>query len=262
MERDELPLKLGPGFAPAVSEDLLTGAQQLHRAFLEAPALSADRDAVVIPAGTPPPPAMLIHRGIAYQSTSLPDGRRSIADILLPGDIVGASHAVLGRSDHEIVAASMLEYRLVKADRMRELARDPQICLRILALAADERWRIDRHLTVITRFDARGRLASMILGVYERLRRHQLISRPTFNLPLTQEQIADHLGITMVHVSRTLRRMREERLVLVDRQVVIILDLDELRRAASGLPTLDLAEPAKAAQGMNGRGIEDLRIGG
>lgn len=248
MERDELPLKLGPGFAPAVSEDLLTGAQLLRRAFLETPALSANRDAVVIPAGASTPPAMLIHRGVAYQSTPLPDGRRSIADILLPGDIVGAGNAVLGRCDHEIVAASTLGYRLLKAEKMRELSRDPRICLRILALAAEERWRIDRHLTVITRFDARGRIASMILGVYERLRRNQLIARPTFNLPLTQEQVADHLGITMVHVSRTLRRMREERLVLVDRQVVIIIDIDELRRAASGLPALDLVDPAKIGQ--------------
>ncbi|MFZ2004935.1 MAG: Crp/Fnr family transcriptional regulator [Stellaceae bacterium] len=192
---------------------------------------------------------MLIHRGVAYQSTALPDGRRSIADILLPGDIIGAGNAVLGRCDHEIVAASMLGYRLLKADRMHELARDPRICLRILALAAEERWRIDRHLTAITRFDSRGRLASMILDVYYRLRRRELISRPAFNLPLTQEQIADHLGITMVHVSRTLRLMREQRLVLLDRQVVIILDLDELRRTAAGIPTLDFVESAKAAQG-------------
>ncbi|MGA8400727.1 MAG: Crp/Fnr family transcriptional regulator [Stellaceae bacterium] len=192
---------------------------------------------------------MLIHRGVAYQSTALPDGRRSIADILLPGDIIGAGNAVLGRCDHEIVAASMLGYRLLKADRMHELARDPRICLRILALAAEERWRIDRHLTAITRFDSRGRLASMILDVYDRLRRRELISRPAFNLPLTQEQIADHLGITMVHVSRTLRLMREQRLVLLDRQVVIILDLDELRRTAAGIPTLDFVESAKAAQG-------------
>jgi DNA-binding transcriptional regulator LsrR (DeoR family) len=47
-----------------------------------------------------------------------------------------------------------------------------------------------------------------------------LIARPTFNLPLTQDQIGDHLGLTMVHVSRTLRRLREDKVALVDRQVV------------------------------------------
>ena len=76
----------------------------------------------------------------------------------------------------------------------------------------------------------------MLLDLYERLRRHGLISRTTYNLPLTQEQMADHLGLTLVHVNRTLRRLREERIVLVDRQVVIIMDLDRLREFAHGLP--------------------------
>jgi Crp-like helix-turn-helix domain len=57
----------------------------------------------------------------------------------------------------------------------------------------------------------------------------------TLSLPLTQEQIADHLGLTLVHVNRTLRRLREERIALVDRQTVVILVFDRLRECAEGL---------------------------
>ncbi len=218
------------------------GAQLLRRAFLEAPVLSSQRDDVVLRADASDLPAMLIHRGVAYRSLALPDGRRSIVDLLLPTDIVGLDHAVMGSSSHEVIAANTLGYRLLKPARVRELLRDPRVALRALAVSVEERWRADRHLTAITRLDARGRLAAMILGVYERLRRQELISRPTFNLSLTQDQIADHLGITMVHVSRTLRRLREEKIVIVDRQVVIILDLDRLRHAAAGVPAGGRAE--------------------
>jgi DNA-binding transcriptional regulator LsrR (DeoR family) len=84
----------------------------------------------------------------------------------------------------------------------------------------------------------------LLLDLYDRLRRHGLISRMTYNLPLTQEQMADHLGLTLVHVNRTLRRLREERIVLVDRQVVIIMDLERLREFAQGLPQpAELPEP-------------------
>jgi DNA-binding transcriptional regulator LsrR (DeoR family) len=76
----------------------------------------------------------------------------------------------------------------------------------------------------------------MLLDIYERLPRNGLNSGLTFNLPLTQEQIADHLGLTLVHVNRTLRRLREERIVLIERQTVIILDLDRVRGCAEGLP--------------------------
>ena len=227
--------KLVPTYASAATEDLLTGAQRLRRAFLEAPQVSASREGTIIAADAVEPPALMISRGVAYCASCAPDGRRTIMDILLPTDIVGLDHAVLGRSNRDIVAATMLGYRVLSGAKLRELLRDAQIALFALTVAGQTRWRQERHLMAVTRFDARGRLASMILGVYERLRRANLISRPTFNLPLTQEQVADYLGLTMVHVSRTLRRMREERLVLVDRQVVIILDLDALRRAAAPL---------------------------
>jgi len=203
------------------------------------PLRTAKRDTVIMSADDPAPHAFLLHRGFAYRSFSMPDGRRSILDVLLPGDITGLDYAVLGRGNHEIVAANTVGYRSMTGAAVRELMMsNPQIALRTLALMGETRWRTDRHMTVVTRLDARGRIAAFILGIYERLRQRELILRPTFNLPLTQEQLADHLGITMVHVSRTLRRIREERLVLIDRQVVIILDLEELRRAASGIPPL------------------------
>jgi CRP-like cAMP-binding protein len=83
--------------------------------------------------------------------------------------------------------------------------------------------------------DAYERIASFLLNTYDRLRRAQLITRPTFALYLSQDQIGDHLGLTMVHVSRTLRRLRDDKVVLVDRQVVIILDAERLRAIAAGL---------------------------
>ena len=60
----------------------------------------------------------------------------------------------------------------------------------------------------------------------------------------TCRSIADHLGLTVLHVNRTLRRLREGRLVLVDRQGVMILDLEGLRELARGLPqTAETLEP-------------------
>lgn len=238
-----------PVYAAAASEDLLTGTQLLRRAFTATPMHIATRDAVIVAAEDPSPPALLFHRGFAYRSFSMPDGRRSIVDILVPGDIAGMDHAVLGGGNHEIVAASAVSYRQLSAGEVRELMVNPQIALRVLALAGETRWRADRHMTAITRFDARGRIAALLLGIYDRLRRRELILRPSFNLPLTQDQLADHLGITMVHVSRTLRRMREERIVLVDRQVVIILDLEALRLAASGIPPVTVGSAVPTPSG-------------
>jgi CRP-like cAMP-binding protein len=116
-----------------------------------------------------------------------------------------------------------------------------------MALIAGARWRALRLAASIGRLDAHGRLCVLLLDLHDRLRRRDLIGRPSYNLPLTQEQVADHLGLTLVHVNRTLRRLREEGIAMVDRQVVIIQDMDRLRHYAQGLPEpSEIPEPAPA----------------
>jgi len=157
----------------------------------------------------------------------------------LPGDMVGIEHAVIGRSSLQLTAATTVGYRLLAVVALRALMADRQAAAHMLAVAAEARWREYRHAIAITRLDARERLSAFSLDIYDRLRRRNMISRPIFNLALTQEQVADHLGLTTVHISRTLRRLREERIVLVDRQVVIITDLAAMRRIVDGLPSLE-----------------------
>jgi CRP-like cAMP-binding protein len=190
------------------------------------------------------------HRGVAFSACTIFDGRRAIIDVLLPTDIVGVEHAVSGRSNRDIVAASPLAYRMLSANKLRQLMANPQIAARMLDLPAATQWRADRLISALSRMNAYERIASFLLSTYDRLRRAQLITRPTFALYLSQDQIGDHLGLTMVHVSRTLRRLRDDNVVLVDRQVVIILDVERLRAIAAGL--LLTTAPPREAEELNG----------
>ena len=221
--------------APAATEDLGSGMRRLRGAFLEAESRSAKPDAMVISPDQSDPPAFLIGRGFAYSATILANGRRAITDIHLPGDIVGIETVVMGRANHAVVAADNLHFRPLNTAVIRHLMADPHVAMSILELAGESRHRAEQHIVGLTRMEARERLCAFLLGIYQRLWRRNLITRRTFALPLTQEEIADHLGLTMVHVSRTLRRLREERLVIVNRRVVIILDMDGFREVASGL---------------------------
>ena len=240
-----------PRYAAAVIEDLLAGSRLFRRAFLQSPIRFAGRDAPLIRADDPDPSVILIRSGFGFRSCGLTDGRRAILHILTPYDIAGLDHLVLARPVEEITATSRVGYHALRASQVRELMADRSIALHVLALAVETRWRADRLAAMIGRLDAQARICVMLLDLYERLRRNGLISRTTYNLPLTQEQIADHLGLTLVHVNRTLRRLREERIVLVDRQVVIIMDLGRLREFARGLPqSAELPEPVMLAERM------------
>lgn len=229
-----------PRYAAAVVEDLLAGSRKLRQAFAQAPTRFASRDTPLVRLGDPEPPVILIRTGFAFRSCGLPNGRRAILHIVTPGDFVGLDHLVLARPIEEITAAERVGYNTLPAAHVRELLKDQAINLEVLTLIAQTRWRSDRLAMCIGRLEAPARISVMLLDLYQRLGDHEPISRLSFNLPLTQEQIADHLGLTLVHVNRTLRRLREERIVLVDRGVVMILDIGRLREVARGLP-----EPAE-----------------
>jgi CRP/FNR family transcriptional regulator len=223
-------------YAAGAKEDLLTGGRILRRAFLEAPLRYAARDATLIQEGERDATVILLRSGFAFRSCLLVDGRRAILDLLVPGDAAGLDYLVLANPVAEFAAASRVGYHALDPADLRALMADRCVGVSVLALIAEARWRSERLSAMIGRLDAQARIAALILGIHDRLRRRGLTSQLSFSLPLTQEQIADHLGLTLVHVNRTLRRLREERLVLVDRQVVMIMDLQGLRELARGLP--------------------------
>jgi DNA-binding transcriptional regulator LsrR (DeoR family) len=73
--------------------------------------------------------------------------------------------------------------------------------------------------------------------------------RSTYNLPLTQIQIGVYLGLTVVHVNRVLRSLRDDQIVNVEKHCVTILDIEQLRRLARNGPLV-------SANAMNERSLE------
>jgi len=217
------------GYAPAIVEDLLAGSRTLRRAFLEGRLESAGRDAPLSFSEGREPGAFLITRGFAYRSTTFPDARRAILDVLVPGDIVGLESLVLGRLQQDVTAAGHVSGKVLSAERLRELLGDQTTAAWLFALMCEANDRMDRIAASIARCDARERIAAFFLDIYDRLRRRELITGNSFNLPLTQEQMGDHLGLTMVHVNRTLRQLREDRLLVAARGVVVLMNVDRLR---------------------------------
>jgi CRP-like cAMP-binding protein len=209
-------------FDLTVAEDLLLGGRKLHQAFLATRMCFAGRDTPLIRADQREPAVVLLRKGFAYRACVLSGGgRRAILDVLLAGDIAGLDNIVLARATEHVVAADRAEYWVLPAAALRDLMADRCVALYVVSLLAAARWRSDRLVANIGRLDAFARIAVLLLGIHDRLKRQGVINRPTFDL-LSQERIADHLGLTLQHVNRTLRKLREEKIVLIDRQVVII----------------------------------------
>jgi CRP/FNR family transcriptional regulator, anaerobic regulatory protein len=169
-----------------------------------------------------------LRAGWACRFHDLADGRRAILDVYLPGDVI-----VLGtRPAGEVLTLTAATIEAISAEDSLELMADRFTALYIAFLLSQRLRHTDRLVTAISCLDARGRLAMALLDFYTRLRRRKLILGTSYNLPLTQMQVGNYLGLTVVHVNRVLRSLRGERIVDLEKHHVTILDLERLTSLA------------------------------
>jgi CRP/FNR family transcriptional regulator len=173
-----------------------------------------------------------LRTGWACRCPDLSNGRQAIVDVYLPGDVVGIHTALHTRPDR-IIALTAVSIGVVPAkDALIDLMGNRAAALYIAWLMAQRHRRVDRLLATISSLDATGRLAVMMLDFYERLKQRRLITGGTYSLPLTQVQIAYYLGLTVVHINRVLRSLRDAGIVSLEKHCVTILDLERLKRLA------------------------------
>jgi CRP-like cAMP-binding protein len=194
-----------------------------------------------VPAGQPFDPdgraasPRLILSGWACRQRILADGQRQIFGFLLPGDSVGLSLDPRPLDETTIIALTRVEY--VDALMLREILalQDPRHDRLRRALATSRRYEetcLLNHVVRLGRQSAQARLAHLLLELRDRLQRAGLCTSDRLHLPLTQETLADALGLSLVHVSRTLGQMRRGRLIAMQSGWVTLLDEAHLRAAS------------------------------
>lgn len=176
-------------------------------------------------------PARLIVSGWACRQRSLPDGRRQIFGFLMPGDTVGLN--LTSRPVDEVSTVAITRVECVDALMLREIlaVHDDRHARLQTALAAvrryEERCLLD-HIVRLGRQSAHERTAHLLLELRQRCRMAGLCDGERFPMPLTQEVLSDALGLSIVHLNRTLQQMKRDRLVEIKSGWVTLLDINRL----------------------------------
>jgi CRP-like cAMP-binding protein len=193
--------------------------------------IPAHRD--IISDGDRPDHVHVLLEGWAARYKILPDGGRQITAFLVPGDYCDAHVAVLRRMDHGIMALTDTVVGFVPHAEFDALPLKSPTLARALwwATLVDEAV-LRAWIVNLGRRDAYGGVAHLLCELHARLRNVGLVEDGAFDLPLTQEVIADALGLTSVHTNRVLQRLRSEDLILLQGGVLTILDAPGLQRAA------------------------------
>ena len=192
----------------------------------------------------------LIVSGWACRERVLADGRRQIINVLLPGDGIGLRRHPGG----ELAAVRALTaLETIDASCVAEAVcagRAPGIAGALEAAENLEHLLLLDQLVRLGRQTAYERVAHFLLELQRRLEVVQLGDRQRFPMPLTQEILADALGLSIVHVNRTLQQLRREGLIELHSGVAILLDRDRLADIAECRavhPRLGAAPPLKPA---------------
>lgn len=175
----------------------------------------------------------ILNSGWACSFKILPEGNRQIIGFPIPGDCVGLRSVLLRTSDHSFSALTEASVSSVEASRLLRLFNDhPRLAAALLWATSRDEAIIVEHLVSVGRRSAIERTAHFFLELGERLTLVGLGTETGYTCPLNQYVLADALGLSAIHVNRVLRQLREQDLMTFSRGVVVLHDVEGLKRLA------------------------------
>ena len=175
--------------------------------------------------------------GYAIRYRLLRSGKRQILKLILPGDVIGFPVSFFDRSSCAVVAVSELTYAVCPFDAYIRLCYEqPQFGLVLSWLAAQEAATYADHIVNLGRRTPTERLAHLLLEIHARLQEVGLADEASFDLPFSQEVMADALGLSVPHLNRVIQQLRAEQLIASNARRIDLADMAGLQRLAQYEP--------------------------
>lgn len=177
-------------------------------------------------------PTDLLHivaTGWLHGSVQLDGGERQILRFYFVGDITTTFSIAWGYSAATLTAVSDCTlYEVHRASLGQVFQKHPRLGALLYGVSASEHVAMADRLVSIGRTDGMTRIATLLLDIRSRLRLVDGTGGSTFELPLTQQDLGDAVGLTKTHVNRSLRALEETGLIEREGKIIRITDVDRL----------------------------------
>lgn len=169
----------------------------------------------------------ILRRGWMLLTQLSARGKRQVIRSVLPGDILGFQTDIEKPFAYSAIA---IEDSVVCAvpDLFNMCSQYPELSLKLLWEEQRERDLAEHYMANIAHRNAREKVAFMALELYHRLELRGLNNGYIIPFPLKQEDIADTLGLTVIHVNRTLHQLQEDKVLSIHKHELSILDYEKL----------------------------------
>ena len=174
----------------------------------------------IIREGESPTGVCLVLGGIAFRYKMLEDGSRQIMALLIPGDFCDLHGTILGQMDHGVATLTTCTLVFIPPERVDEMMRNHRIARALWWATLVDEAVLREWLVNMGRRQAEPRTAHLMCELLHRFRAVAAAEDGHLKLAMTQEDVADTLGLSAVHVSRTLATLRRKGLLVWERGVV------------------------------------------
>ena len=172
----------------------------------------------------------IIRSGWASSVHVMPDGRTTTSDVLVPGDFIGEDFLSRSGVVRSIRAMTDVEFCGFEIGFLKELIFTRRDIMEVLIETSVEVARMLRERVYdMGGRDAEGRIVSLMVGLYDRLHERGLLRGEKMPFPLRQQDIADALGLSPVHVNRTLQQLRKLDVISLEGRMLSVANVDRMR---------------------------------
>lgn len=192
--------------------------------------LAIDRGTTVLMEGANSPQLFTILRGMATRYKTLEDGSRQVVNFALPGDFLGLQAGLMGEMRHSVEAATDMVLCVFKREDLWSLFKNhPSRAYDLTWISAVEEHFLGETVATLGQRDGLQRVAWALYRLYRRLRAVGLGTRTSVPLPYRQQDLADALGLSLVHTNKTLAVLRERGMAAWSRGVLEVNDPEMLK---------------------------------
>jgi CRP-like cAMP-binding protein len=215
------------------SRDTVSSAEiaRLQEVIVKERTFSVGEDIVV--EGSRPGYSTLMLEGLSARYKHMADGSRQITSLQVPGDFVDLHAFLLRKLDHGIIALSPCRVAFADHSDLRKTTETMPHLTRLLWLNTLIDAAINREwISSMGRRSKRAHIAHLICELYVRLKTVDRVDVWSFQLPLTQSELADVIGISLVHVNKTLQALKRENVFSWENKTLTIIDWERLKAIA------------------------------
>jgi CRP-like cAMP-binding protein len=186
----------------------------------------------IVREGDKPTHSCLMRAGLSYRHKIVATGARQIVAIHMSGDMVDLQNSILGTADHNVQALTNSQVAFIPREAVVQLAFERPAIGKAMWYDTLVDGAIFREwIANVGRRDARTRIAHLLCEFALRLEAAGLGNHMEWELPMTQEQLADCTGLTPIHVNRMLQNLGKDELITRTRRSVTVNNWKALAKA-------------------------------